>query len=132
MTARFATDKVVVENNTQAVPAPVPSVPVDPGDKVKQDAHKMKSRFDSVVEQTGIFTGDGCFDITVGKHSQIDRAVITSTATADKNSLNTRTLGSQNPSHGRQYQRGGLTESTGKNCYHHSSVHQKELLWYPE
>ncbi len=54
---------------------------------------KMKSRFDSVAEQTGMFAGDGGFDITVGNHTQLDGAVIASTATADKNSLDTGTLG---------------------------------------
>lgn len=54
---------------------------------------KMKSRFDSVAEQTGMFAGDGGFDITVGRHTQLDGAVIASTATADKNSLDTGTLG---------------------------------------
>ena len=54
---------------------------------------KMKSRFDSVAEQTGMFTGDGGFDITVGNHTQLDGAVIASTATADKNNLDTGTLG---------------------------------------
>ncbi|MBB6942397.1 VENN motif pre-toxin domain-containing protein, partial [Escherichia coli] len=53
----------------------------------------MKSRFDSVAEQTGMFAGDGGFDITVGRHTQLDGAVIASTATADKNSLDTGTLG---------------------------------------
>ena len=54
---------------------------------------KMKSRFDSVAEQTGLYAGDGGFDITVGHHTQLDGAVIASTATADKNSLDTGTLG---------------------------------------
>ncbi|EQO02198.1 contact-dependent inhibition effector tRNA nuclease [Escherichia coli] len=54
---------------------------------------KMKSRFDSVAEQTGMFAGDGGFDITVGNHTQLDGAVIASTATADKNRLDTGTLG---------------------------------------
>ena len=54
---------------------------------------KMKSRFDSVAEQTGMFAGVGGFDITVGNHTQLDGAVIASTATADKNSLDTGTLG---------------------------------------
>ena len=54
---------------------------------------KMKSRFDSVAEQTGMFAGDGGFDITVGNHTQLDGAVIASSATTDKNSLDTGTLG---------------------------------------
>ncbi|HDV3469399.1 TPA: hemagglutinin repeat-containing protein, partial [Escherichia coli] len=54
---------------------------------------KMKSRFDSVAEQTGMFAGDSGFDITVGRHTQLDGAVIASTATPDKNHLDTGTLG---------------------------------------
>ncbi|ELJ5795515.1 MULTISPECIES: contact-dependent inhibition toxin CdiA [Enterobacter cloacae complex] len=54
---------------------------------------KMKSRFDSVAEQTGLYAGDGGFDITVGHHTQLDGAVIASTAMPDKNSLDTGTLG---------------------------------------
>ncbi|EJA8885398.1 VENN motif pre-toxin domain-containing protein, partial [Escherichia coli] len=52
-----------------------------------------KSRFDSVAEQTGMFAGDGGFDITVGRHTQLEGAVIASTATPDKNHLDTGTLG---------------------------------------
>ncbi|MGM7765271.1 hemagglutinin repeat-containing protein, partial [Yersinia enterocolitica] len=54
---------------------------------------KLHSNFDSVQEQTGIFAGKGGFDITVGEHTQLDGAVIASTATADKNTLDTGTLG---------------------------------------
>ncbi|MFG6654203.1 hemagglutinin repeat-containing protein [Scandinavium sp. M-37] len=54
---------------------------------------KMKSRFDSVAEQTGLYAGSGGFDVTVGSHTQLDGAVIASTASADKNSLDTGTLG---------------------------------------
>ncbi|HEI6786088.1 TPA: hemagglutinin repeat-containing protein [Yersinia enterocolitica] len=57
---------------------------------------KMHSNFDSVQEQTGIFAGKGGFDITVGEHTQLDGAVIASTATADKNTLDTGTLGFSN------------------------------------
>ncbi|WP_213716197.1 hemagglutinin repeat-containing protein [Cedecea lapagei] len=54
---------------------------------------KMKSTYDSVLEQSGIFAGNGGFDITVGNHTQLDGAVIASRAGADKNSLDTGTLG---------------------------------------
>lgn len=60
---------------------------------ISSSQDKMKNRFDSVAEQTGMFAGDGGFDITVGKHTQLDGAVIASTATADKNSIDTGTLG---------------------------------------
>ncbi|WP_435370940.1 hemagglutinin repeat-containing protein [Escherichia coli] len=54
---------------------------------------KMHSNYDSVQEQTGIFAGRGGFDVTTGQHTQLNVAVIASTATADKNRLDTGTLG---------------------------------------
>ena len=60
---------------------------------VSASQDKMKSNYDSVLEQTGLFAGNGGFDITTGRHTQLDGAVIASTATADKNRLETGTLG---------------------------------------
>ncbi|TDS88197.1 hemagglutinin-like protein, partial [Erwinia rhapontici] len=60
---------------------------------VNASRDKMHSSWQSVQEQTGVFAGSGGYDITVGKHTQLDGAVIGSTATADKNRLDTGTLG---------------------------------------
>ncbi|HID3972953.1 TPA: hemagglutinin repeat-containing protein [Enterobacter cloacae] len=54
---------------------------------------KMTSDYDSVQEQSGLFAGNGGFDVTVGNHTQLDGGVIASTATTDKNRLDTGTLG---------------------------------------
>ncbi|MGC6388928.1 hemagglutinin repeat-containing protein [Ewingella sp. S1.OA.A_B6] len=54
---------------------------------------KMNSTYDSVVEQSGIYAGKGGFDINVGSHTQLNGGVIASQGTADKNLLNTGTLG---------------------------------------
>ncbi|WP_336756989.1 hemagglutinin repeat-containing protein [Pantoea sp. USHLN298] len=54
---------------------------------------KMHSTWQSVAEQTGIFAGSGGFDVTVGEHTQLNGAVIASTAAAGKNKLDTGTLG---------------------------------------
>ncbi|MFH7801007.1 contact-dependent inhibition effector 16S rRNA endonuclease [Enterobacter cloacae] len=54
---------------------------------------KMTSDYDSVQEQSGLFAGNGGFDVTVGNHTQLDGGVIASTATADKNRLDTGMLG---------------------------------------
>ncbi|MEQ4545962.1 MAG: VENN motif pre-toxin domain-containing protein, partial [Pantoea agglomerans] len=54
---------------------------------------KLHSSWQSVAEQTGIFAGKGGFDVTVGEHTQLNGAVISSTASADKNRLDTGTLG---------------------------------------
>lgn len=54
---------------------------------------KLHSNYDSVQEQTGLYAGKGGFDVKVGEHTQLDGAVIASTADADKNRLGTGTLG---------------------------------------
>ena len=56
------------------------------GENITQDGR-------SVISQSGIYAGSGGFDITVGNHTQLDGAVIASAATADKNRLETGTLG---------------------------------------
>ncbi|EFC4902303.1 glycohydrolase toxin TNT-related protein [Escherichia coli] len=58
---------------------------------ISQD--KIKSNYDSVREQSGIYAGKDGVDVTVGNHTQLNGAVIASTATDDKNSLSTNTLG---------------------------------------
>ena len=58
---------------------------------VSQD--KLKSNFDSVKEQTGLFAGKDGYQISVGEHTQLDASVIGSTASADKNKLTTGSLG---------------------------------------
>ncbi|HCQ46587.1 MAG TPA: hypothetical protein DIW53_07265, partial [Achromobacter sp.] len=56
-------------------------------------AGKTKSNYDSVIEQSGLYAGTGGFDVYVGKHTQLDGAVIASDAEAAKNKLSTETLG---------------------------------------
>ncbi len=56
----------------------------------------MHSNFDSVKEQSGLYAGNGGFDVTVGNHTQLNGAVIASQADADKNRLDTGTLGFTN------------------------------------
>ncbi|MGC0971985.1 hemagglutinin repeat-containing protein [Pantoea agglomerans] len=65
---------------------------------------KMHSSWQSVAEQTGIFAGKGGFDVTVDEHTQLNGAVISSTATADKNRLDTGTLGFGNIDNHAEYE----------------------------
>ncbi|KEY57332.1 hemagglutinin repeat-containing protein [Serratia sp. DD3] len=65
---------------------------------------KMHSNYDAVQEQTGVYAGKGGFDITVGEHTQLNGAVISSTANADKNSLDTGTLGFGNIENKAEYE----------------------------
>jgi filamentous hemagglutinin len=53
----------------------------------------MNADYASVTDQSGIFAGNGGFDITVGNHTQLNGGVIASGATSDKNRLDTGTLG---------------------------------------
>ena len=54
---------------------------------------KIDSKYESVQEQTGLFSGKGGYQIYVGNHTQLDGSVIASTAASDKNRLSTGTLG---------------------------------------
>ncbi|UYA60535.1 Putative large exoprotein involved in heme utilization or adhesion of ShlA/HecA/FhaA family [Pectobacterium sp. F1-1] len=54
---------------------------------------KIHSNYDSVQQQTGLFAGKDGFGIQTGEHTQLDAAVIGSTASAEKNRLDTGTLG---------------------------------------
>ncbi|MCC8381573.1 hemagglutinin repeat-containing protein [Xenorhabdus sp. PB30.3] len=67
---------------------------------------KMTSQYQSVNEQTGIFAGKGGFDLNVGKHTQLDGAVIASRADKGKNRLETGTLGFSDIQNKAAYQTG--------------------------
>ncbi|MDF7388621.1 VENN motif pre-toxin domain-containing protein, partial [Proteus mirabilis] len=64
-----------------------------PNINISASKDKIHSNYDSVKEQTGIFAGKGGFDVNVKEHTQLDGAVIASTADKDKNRLDTGTLG---------------------------------------
>ena len=78
---------------------------------------KMDSKYRSVEEQTGLFAGNQGFDINVGKHTQLDGAVISSTAEAKNNQLDTGTLGFSDIHNYAEYkvehQSGGVSTSGG-------------------
>ncbi|MBN5215716.1 hemagglutinin repeat-containing protein [Serratia ureilytica] len=72
------------------------SVPIGAGTgsaNLSASQDKLHSNFDSVKEQTGLFAGKGGYDIKVKEHTQLDGAVIASTADKAKNRLETGTLG---------------------------------------
>lgn len=54
---------------------------------------KIYNDYASVQQQSGITAGDNGYNIFVGNHTQLDGAVIASSATPDKNHLSTGTLG---------------------------------------
>ncbi|MGJ0191331.1 hemagglutinin repeat-containing protein, partial [Pantoea sp. RRHST58] len=54
---------------------------------------RINSEYASVGDQSGLFAGDGGYDIFVGNHAQLNGAVIASTADAANNRLSAGTLG---------------------------------------
>ena len=54
---------------------------------------KVNSEYASVGDQSGLFAGEGGYDIFAGNHTQLNGAVIASTADAANNRLSTGTLG---------------------------------------
>jgi filamentous hemagglutinin len=55
-------------------------------------AGNMNSEYKAVTDQSGLFAGKGGYDITVGKNTTLQGAVIASEASADKNLLSTDRL----------------------------------------
>jgi len=55
-------------------------------------AGNMNSDYKAVTDQSGLFAGKGGYDITVGKNTTLQGAVIASEASADKNQLSTDRL----------------------------------------
>lgn len=54
---------------------------------------KVNSEYASVGDQSGLFAGNGGYDVYVGNHTQLNGAVIASTAQSANNALSTGTLG---------------------------------------
>lgn len=54
---------------------------------------QLYNNYASVQQQSGIAAGRGGYNVFVGNHTQLDGAIIASTADADKNHLSTGTLG---------------------------------------
>ena len=50
------------------------------------------SNYESVTDQSGVYAGEGGFDIDVGKNTDLKGGIISSTADAEKNKLSTGTL----------------------------------------
>ncbi|EEM8546713.1 filamentous hemagglutinin N-terminal domain-containing protein [Salmonella enterica] len=86
-----------------------------PSASVSLSQDKINSNFDSVKEQTGLFAGKEGFDVTTGQHTQLDGAVIASTADKTKNRLDTGTLGFSDIHNQADFsaQHQGITAGTG-------------------
>lgn len=64
---------------------------------------RVNSDYASVGDQSGLFAGNGGYDIFAGNHTQLNGAVIASTADAANNHLSTGTLGWDNLNNHAEY-----------------------------
>ncbi|MGR8023362.1 hemagglutinin repeat-containing protein [Burkholderia cenocepacia] len=92
----------------------------------------IKSTYASVNQQSGIFAGNGGYDVNVGDHTQLDGGAIGSTASEDKNSLSTKTFGYTNIENTASYSgesvgfsaSGGFGNSSSKGIHWNTPVTQ--------
>ena len=76
---------------------------------------KIDSNYNSVNEQSGLFAGNGGFNVNVDGHTQLNGGAIVSDAPKDKNTLNTGSLGITQLDNTSQYKtsNSGIGISTG-------------------
>ena len=76
---------------------------------------KIDSNYKSVTDQSGVYAGEGGFDIGVGKNTDLKGGIISSTADADKNKLSTGTLTFEDIKNEADYKASGVGAEVNKN-----------------
>lgn len=76
---------------------------------------KIDSKYESVIEQSGIYAGKDGFDIRVEANTDLKGGIISSTADADKNKLSTGTLTYEDIENKADYKAGGAGIKVNKN-----------------
>ena len=76
---------------------------------------KIDSKYESVIEQSGIYAGKDGFDIRVEANTDLKGGIISSTADADKNKLSTGTLTFEDIQNKADYKAGGAGIKVNKN-----------------
>ena len=76
---------------------------------------KIDSNYKSVTDQSGVYAGEGGFDIGVGKNTDLKGGIISSTADADKNKLSTGTLTFEDIKNEADYKASGVGAKVNKN-----------------
>lgn len=76
---------------------------------------KIDSKYESVIEQSGIYAGKDGFEINVGENTDLKGGIISSTADADKNKISTGTLTFEDIQNKADYKAGGAGIKVNKN-----------------
>ena len=76
---------------------------------------KIDSKYESVIEQSGIYAGKDGFEINVGENTELKGGIISSEAEKDKNKISTGTLTFENIQNKADYKSGGAGVKVNKN-----------------
>ena len=86
------TDNYTAKDKNFGIDIGIDKKPQGSGIAFGKDTTNTDSKYSSVTDQSGIYGGEGGFDITVDKNTDLKGGVIDSGATPDKNKLTTGTL----------------------------------------
>ena len=86
------TDNYTAKDKNFGIDIGIDKKPQGSGIGFGKDTADTNSKYSSVTDQSGIYAGEGGFDITVDKNTDLKGGVIDSDATPDKNKLTTGTL----------------------------------------
>lgn len=86
------TDNYTAKDKNFGIDICIDKKPQGSGIAFGKDTTDTDSKYSSVTDQSGIYAGEGGFDITVDKNTGLKGGIIDSDATPDKNKLTTGTL----------------------------------------
>ena len=86
------TDNCTAKDKNFGIDIGIDKKPQGSGIGFGKDTADTNSKYSSVTDQSGIYAGEGGFDITVDKNTDLKGGIIDSDATPDKNKLTTGTL----------------------------------------
>ncbi|MFQ9935433.1 MAG: hemagglutinin repeat-containing protein [Phascolarctobacterium faecium] len=86
------TDNYTAKDKNFGIDIGIDKKPQGSGIAFGKDTTDTDSKYSSVTDQSGIYAGEGGFDITVDKNTGLKGGIIDSDATPDKNKLTTGTL----------------------------------------
>ena len=86
------TDNYTAKDKNFGIDIGIDKKPQGSGIAFGKDTTDTDSKYSSVTDQSGIYAGEGGFDITVDKNTGLKGGIVDSDATPDKNKLTTGTL----------------------------------------
>lgn len=122
------TDNYTAEDKNFGIDIGIDKKPQGSGIAFGKDTTDTDSKYSSVTDQSGIYAGEGGFDITVDKNTDLKGGIIDSEATPDKNKLTTGTLTWEDVENEAEYSSksdgfsGSISQSKDKNGNVHTNT----------